>query len=142
VKPLKPELVLPILAVTRWKNRQFTKMELAIIRHALDHFYVYPGDIAEDIVEAESRQGVASNAWTVLCSLEILRMCKTDLTDEARGIVLGRKRNKNKKAKGRWTGVYQLNSRALALAYLARHEGKILPPIVEKCEQLEMAEAV
>lgn len=142
MKSIKPELVLPILAVTRWKYRQFTKMELAIIRHALDHHYVYPGDIAEDIVEAESRQGVASNAWTVLCSLEIIRLCKTDLCDEARGIVLGRKRNTNPKAKGRWTGVYELNHRGLALEYLARHAGEIAPPPVEKFEQLEMAGAV
>src|SRR5580704_2722169 len=117
MKTLKPELVLPILAVTRWKNRQFTKMELAIIRHALDHHYVYPGDIAEDIVEAESRQGIASNCWNVLTALEIIRMCKTDLCDDARGIVLGRKRNTNKKAKSRWTAMYELNNRGLAEEY-------------------------
>jgi len=141
MKPLKPELVLPILAVTRWKNRQFTRMELGIIRHALTHHYVYPGDIPEDIVEADSRQGVASNCWNVLAALEIIKMCKTDLKDAARGIVLGRKRNTNPKAKGRWTGVYELNSRALALEYLARHAAATPPP-AEKFEQLEMAEAV
>src|ERR1019366_2896749 len=137
---IKPELVLPILAVTRWKNRQFTRMELGIIRHALTHHYVYPGDIPEDIVQPADRQGVASNSWTVLVSLEILRLCKTDLTDDARGIVLGRKRNTNPKAKGRWTGVYELNNRGLAQEYLSRHAAATPPP-VEKCEQLEMAEA-
>jgi hypothetical protein len=138
MKTLKPELVLPVLAVSRWKNRQFTKMELAIIRHALKTHYVYPGDIPEDIVTDADRQGVSSNAWTVLVSLEILRMCKTDLCDEARGIVLGRKRNTNKKAKGRWTAVYELNSRERALEYLSRHYVEIAPPETLKCEQLEM----
>lgn len=138
MQPIKPELVLPIVAVTRWKNREFTRMEIAIIRHALANHYVYPGDIPEDIVDEDSRQGVASNGWTVLVALEIIRRSKTGLVDEARGIVLGRKRNRNKKAKGRWTGMYELNNRGLAMSYLERVGATPLPPKPMTVEQLEI----
>lgn len=117
---LKPEVVLPALAVMQWKTREMHKMEAAIVRHALVCHYVYPGDIPEDTVAEASRQGVASNAWNVLEAAEVIQKTPLAFNDEARKIFGGRKRNTNPKAKGRWASVYFLKSRVLAEELLRR----------------------
>ena len=136
MKPLKPETVLPTLAVLTWKAGEMTKMECAIVKHALAHHYVYPGDIPEDTIAKQHRNGVASNCWGVLESAGIIAKCPLSFTDETRKIVGGRKRNVNVRAKGRWTAVYFLASRSLAEALLVRVGAQ--PPLIEQVTQLAL----
>lgn len=117
----KPETVLPILAVQANKHRAFVKVQAAIIQVALSKFYFSPADIPEDIVCEADRQGVVSNSFTVLRSLEIIERVPMDTNNEALGIFGGRTRNTNLKSKGRFVSVYRLRSRALALCWLERN---------------------
>lgn len=114
----KPETVMPMLAVNGFKHQAFVKAQAAVIQAAMRQTYVSPGDIAEETVAKEDRQGVASNAWNTLRCLGILQRVPMSLTMERAGIFGGRIRNKNPHAKGRWCAVYSLSSRALAEAWL------------------------
>lgn len=119
--PLKPEVILPIIAIQANKHRAFVKVQAAIIQVALSKVYFSPADIPEDIVCEADRQGCCSNGWSVLRSLEIIERVPMDLNNEALKIFGGRTRNTNLKSKGRFVSVYRLRSRALALCWLERN---------------------
>ena len=136
MKALKPpETTVPTLAVLTWKHPEMSRMAVAVLHHALGHPCVYPGDIPEDVVREDSRQGVASSVWGWLESAGILRKVPLDYCSEAQKIVYGRKRNTNPHARGRWTAVYTLASRSLAEALLVRLGS---PPPIQPTVQPEL----
>jgi hypothetical protein len=137
MKTLSPELSNAGRAVGNHKPTPYRRLKALIVRAALARLYVYPGDIPEDAVRAEDRQGVASNVWSELWSLEILERLPMNYCDESAGIVNGRKRNTNLHAKGRWTAVYRLASRARALAWLRANGEPVIEPAVVG-EQMEL----
>jgi hypothetical protein len=106
-------------AVNQYKHKLLVKVMACIVRRALVQPYVSAGDVPEDIVGPEHRQGVASNAWNVLRSLEIIEAVPMAFTDEERGIFGGRIQNQNDGAKGRWVAAYRLRSRSAALTWAA-----------------------
>jgi hypothetical protein len=110
-----------LLAVHGNKHPALVRVQAAIVRAALDRFYVSPGDIPEDICAKEDRQGVASNAWNGLRALEIIEPVPLNLVDESRKIFGGRIQNTNPSAKGRWVACYRLKSRGAAVAWLAKN---------------------
>ena len=104
-------------AVHHYKGELLKKVMAHIGRRALVSAYVSAGDVPEDIIAKEHRQGVASNAWNALRSLQIIEMVSLGTTDPACGIFGGRIQNKNEGAKGRWVAAYRLRSRAAAAAW-------------------------
>ena len=104
-------------AVHHYKAKLLKLIMAHIVRRALVQRYVDAGDVPEDIVESEHRQGVASNAWNSLKALEILEPLPLGFNDEAAQIFAGRRLNRNTSAKGRWVSVYRLRSRAAAAAW-------------------------
>ena len=111
--------------VGSWKQDEFVEAQAAILhialaRHRIYPSEFYPGDIPES-VSADSRQGVASNAWTSLRALDIIDRIPITTTRPDCEIYGGRKRNTNPHAKSRWCAVYYLKSRPLAEAWLRRH---------------------
>ena len=104
-------------AVHHYKGELLAKVMAHIVRRALLQAFVSAGDVPEDIVESQHRQGVASNAWNALRSLEIIEALPLGFTDEAAKIFGGRRQNTNPSAKGRWATVYRLRSRAAAVAW-------------------------
>lgn len=112
-------------AVSQYKRELLVKIMAHIIRRALVQTYVFAGDVPEDIVSEEHRQGVASNAWNVLRSLEIIEALPLGYTDAAAGIFGGRKQNPNPGAKGRWACVYRLKSRAAAVTWANRNKVRL-----------------
>ena len=103
--------------VNQFKHRLLVLVMAHIVRRALVQAYVSAGDVPQDIVEKEHRQGVASNAWNVLRSLQIIEAVPMNLSDEERSIFGGRIQNQNAGAKGRWVTAYRLRSRPLAIAW-------------------------
>ena len=124
-------------AVLAYKHALALTVMKFIVRLALRQPYVAPGDVPPDIVAAEHRQGVVSNAWGSLTALEILELLPLNFTDERAEIFGGRKRNPNAGAKGRWTGVYRLRSAALARTWLERN-GEWLPSAETQPRQLDL----
>lgn len=112
-------------AVAQYKHELLVRVMTQILRTALVQAYVSAGDVAEDIIEKEHRQGVASNAWNTLRALEIIEAVPMNLTDEARGIFGGRIQNKNEGAKGRWVTAYRLKSRSAALTWAKANNVRI-----------------
>jgi hypothetical protein len=104
-------------AVNQYKHELLVRVMAHIVRRALVQAYVSAGDVPEDIVAKEHRQGVASNAWNVLRSLEIIEAVPMNLSDEERGIFGGRIQNKNPGRKGSWVAAYRLRSRPAAVAW-------------------------
>lgn len=104
-------------AVNAYKHEQLVRVMAHIVRRALLQTYIFAGDVPEDIVEKCHRQGVASNAWNALRSLEIIEALPLTFNDEAQQIFAGRKQNQNGDAKGRWVSVYRLASLARARAW-------------------------
>jgi len=122
METLKPEIAMPMHLVQSWKQDAFVDAQTAILRLALSTgTYFSPGDIPEDTIDPESRQGVASNAWNSLKALGIIERAPMAVTIQQDGIFGGRKRNGNPHAKGRWCAVYYLKSKSLAIAWLKRH---------------------
>lgn len=109
-------------AVNHNKHKLLVKVMAHIVRRALVQAYVSAGDVPEDIIEKEHRQGVASNAWNALRALEIIKAVPMNLSDEERGIFGGRIQNKNSDAKGRWVTAYRLQSRAAAITWANNNE--------------------
>ena len=108
-------------AVHAYKGKLLIRVMEFIVRRSLLKLYVYPGDVPEDIVPAADRQGVVSNAWGSLDSLEIIEKLPMNFTDVDRAIFGGRKCNTNPGAKRRWTGCYRLKSAAAARTWLERN---------------------
>ncbi len=104
-------------AVHHYKHELLVKVMAHIVRRALLQAYVSAGDVPEDIIAKEHRQGVASNAWNALRSLEIIEAVRLGFTDPMEGIFGGSIKNKNEGAKGRWVTAYRLASRARAVAW-------------------------
>jgi len=104
-------------AVSQYKHELLVRVMAHIVRRALVQAYVSAGDVPEDIVDKEHRQGVASNAWNALRALEIIEAVPMNLSDEARGIFGGRIKNENPGRKGSWVSVYRLYSRAAAVTW-------------------------
>jgi hypothetical protein len=104
-------------AVHHYKGELLKKVMAHILRRALLQAYVSAGDVPEEIVEKEHRQGVASNAWNALRSLEIIEAVPMKFTDEAAKIFGGRIQNENPGRKGAWVTAYRLASRAKAIAW-------------------------
>lgn len=117
MKTLPPPISDAERAVHHYKLELLVKVMAHILRRALIQRFVDAGDVPEDIVEHQHRQGVASNAWNALKALEILEPLPMNFNDERLKIFAGRKLNSNPGAKGRWVTVYQLASRAKALAW-------------------------
>ena len=105
-------------AVMNFKHSLAVKVMVEIVRIALVKERVFPGDLPTDIVAPEHRQGVVSNAWGILRSLEIIRPLSPRVFDEANGIIAGKKQNPHSEAKGRFTMVYELADVAKARAWL------------------------
>jgi hypothetical protein len=112
-------------AVLLYKHKLAVRVMRFIVLLALREPYVSPGDVPEDIVEKQHRQGVASNAWNSLArgKSPVLEKPPLNFSDERFGIFGGRKRNDNSGAKKRWTAAYRIRSRALALTWLERNSG-------------------
>ena len=104
-------------AVNAYKHELLLRVMAHIVRRALVQTHVFAGDVPEDIVAGEHRQGVASNAWNALRALEIIEALPLTHMDEERQIFGGRKLNTNGRAKGRWVTVYRLASLAKARAW-------------------------
>lgn len=113
-------------AVLNYKHALAIRVARHIVILSLRQPYVYPGDVPQDIVEKEHRQGVVSNAWGTLKACEVIVELSPNFSDPAHGIFHGEKCNTNPGAKSRWTGVYRLCSRARALTWLERNGG--VPP--------------
>ena len=127
-------------AVMAYKHKMAIRVMFFIVRLAQRQIYVYPGDVPVDIVAPEHRQGVVSNAWGSLESLEIIERLPMSFTDASREIFGGRKCNKNEGAKSRWTGVYRLKSAAAAQTWLERNAPQPeAAPSRETAEELELA---
>lgn len=114
---LPPQISDAERAVNAYKHELLLKVMAHIVRRALVQTQVFAGDVPEDIVSGEHRQGVASNAWNSLRALEIIEALPLTHTDAERGIFGGRKQNPNADAKGRWVAVYRLASLAKARAW-------------------------
>ena len=112
-------------AVHHYKNELLVKVMAHIVRRALVQRYVSACDVPEDIVTGEHRQGVASNAWNALRSLEIIEALPLAYNDEAAKIFGGRRMNSNPSAKGRWTTVYRLRSRQAAVTWADRNHVRL-----------------
>jgi len=108
-------------AVSQYKHELLVRVMAHILRRALVQDYVSAGDVPEDIIEKEHRQGVASNAWNTLRALEIIEAVPMRLTNEASGIFGGRIQNKNPGAKLRWVTAYRLRSRSAAVTWANRN---------------------
>lgn len=104
-------------AVAQYKHTLLVKVMAHIVRRALVQAHVSANDVPEDIIGAEHRQGVASNAWNVLRSLQIIEAVPMAFTDEAAKIFGGRIQNQNPHRKGAWVTAYRLASRAKAVAW-------------------------
>lgn len=104
-------------AVNQYKHELLVRVMAHIVRRALVQAHVSANDVPEDIVEKMHRQGVASNAWNVLRSLEIIEAVPMAFTDENAKIYGGRIQNLNEGAKGRWVTAYRLRSRAAAVSW-------------------------
>ena len=119
-------------AVAQYKHELLIRVMAHIVRRALVQRYIFAGDVPEDIIEKEHRQGVASNAWNTLRALEIIEPLPLGFNDEAAGIFGGRQQNKNEGAKGRWVAVYRLRSEFRALAWARANKVRLataeLPP--------------
>lgn len=109
-------------AVSQNKHKLLVRVMAHIVRRALVQAYVSAGDVPEDIIEKEHRQGVASNAWNALRALEIIKAVPMNLSDEERGIFGGRIQNKNEGRKGAWVTAYRLQSRAAAITWANNNE--------------------
>ena len=105
-----------------FKHRLAVKVMAEIVRLALQNGRVFPGDLPANIVAPEHRQGVVSNAWGILRSLEIIRPLSPRVFDDAAGIIAGKKQNPHAEAKGRFTMVYELADAAKARAWLRANE--------------------
>lgn len=128
-------------AVSEYKRELLVRVMKAILAVAFTQPYVSAGDIAEDIVTPEHRQGVVSNAWNTLKALELIEQLPVRFMDDANGIVAGRKQNQNEGAKGRWVCAYKLTSLAAARTWLAANGAmKRLPAenFAQKSEALEL----
>ena len=119
-------------AVAGFKREQLLNVEAAIILKAIEKTYVHAGDIPEDIVPADDRQGVASGAWNGVVALEIIERLPLNFNDEDRKIFGGRTRNENPLARGRWVAVYRLRSMKLALTWLERNKPSLRPQDAQK----------
>ena len=106
-------------AVSHFKRPLLVRVMAEIIAVGKRKRYFGAGDVREDIVAAEHRQGVASNAWNALKALEIIEQLPLHVTVEAEGIYGGRMMNKNEGAKGRWVCAYRLINAAKADTWLA-----------------------
>jgi hypothetical protein len=91
---LPPQISDAERAVNAYKHELLMRVETFIVRLALGQVYVCPGDVPEDIVEKEHRQGVTSNAWNGLRSLEIIETLPLNFNDPAHEIFAGRRQNK------------------------------------------------
>ena len=112
-------------AVNAYKHELLIRVMAHIVRRALVQAYVSPGDVPEDIIPKEHRQGVASNAWNSLRALQIIEMVSMGTTDTGRGIFGGRIQNKNGDAKGRWVAAYRLRSRTAAITWANRNQVRL-----------------
>jgi hypothetical protein len=132
-------------AVLHYKHELAVRVMRFIVLLALREPYVSPGDVPEDIVGPDHRQGVVSNAWNGLArgKSPILERPPMNFCDDRFGIFGGRKRNDNGGAKKRWTAAYRLRSRDLALTWLARNGGALMPTpaTIPKDAQLELVAA-
>jgi hypothetical protein len=104
-------------AVHHYKAGLLRLVMAHIVRRALVQTHVSANDVPEDIIEPQHRQGVASNAWNALRSLEIIEAVPMAFTDETAAIYGGRIQNKNPHRKGAWVTAYRLASRAKAVAW-------------------------
>ena len=114
---LPPQISDAERAVNAYKHELLVRVMTHIVRRALVQAYVSAGDVPENIVEAQHRQGVASNAWNALRAIQIIEAVPMNLSDAARQIFGGRIQNKNGDAKGRWVTAYKLRSRAAAISW-------------------------
>jgi hypothetical protein len=127
-------------AVNAYKHELLVRVMAHIVRCALVQAYVSAGDVPEEIVEKEHRQGVASNAWNALRALEIIEAVPMNFTDESRQIFGGRSQNKNGDAKGRWVTVYRLYSRAAAITWADKNNVRLADSVLPAAEpkQIEL----
>lgn len=112
-------------AVAHYKHELLVRVMAHILRRALVQAYVSAGDVPEDIIAKEHRQGVASNAWNALAALQIIERVSLGTTDPERGIFGGRIQNKNPDAKGRWVAAYRLRSRSAAITWANRNHVRL-----------------
>jgi hypothetical protein len=127
-------------AVMNFKHSLAVKVMARIVTLALHNDRVFPGDLPADLVAQEHRQGVVSNAWGILRSLEIIRPLSPRVFDDAAGIIAGKKQNPHPDAKGRMTMVYELADSAKARAWLRANsiEGHELRVESRKQSELEL----
>ncbi len=111
-------------AVSAFKHALMTKVMRYIVEKALLQPTVYPGDVPVDIVDAEHRQGVVSNAWGSLRALGIIAPLPVRYFNDEQGIIAGKKINPHDGAKGRMVMVYSIASRQLALTWMERNGGR------------------
>ena len=104
-------------AVSQYKHELLVRVMAHIVRRALVSAHISAGDVPEDIVAKEHRQGVASNAWNALRALEIIEAVPMKFTDEAAKIYGGRIQNHNEGRKGAWVTAYRLKSRSAAITW-------------------------
>ena len=114
---LPPDISDAERAVSQYKRELLVRVMAHILRRALVQAYVSAGDVPEDIIAREHRQGVASNAWNALRAIQIIEAVPMSLTDPERGIYGGRIQNRNGDAKGRWVAAYRLRSRSAAITW-------------------------
>jgi hypothetical protein len=119
-------------AVNAYKHELLVRVMAHIVRRALVQAHVSANDVPEDIIEAQHRQGVASNAWNALRALQIIEAVPMKFTDEAAKIFGGRIQNTNPHRKGAWVTAYRLRSRKAAVTWANANHVRLseadLPP--------------
>ena len=136
----KPETVVPMLAMSAWKHELLVKAQRTILHAALSAYPhpFGPGDETDLPEMAGHEQGVVSNAWNALRCAEIIERVSITYSEPSRAIHGGRRRNPDPKDKGRWTAMYRLRSRPLALEWLKRHGFETKEPVETKQEDLPL----
>jgi hypothetical protein len=125
-------------AVHHHKHDLLVRVMAHIVRCALVQTYVFAGDVPEDIVAKADRQGVASNAWNALRSLQIIEALPLTFNDPDKAIFAGRKQNQNGGAKGRWVSVYRLRSRSHALTWASQNGIRLAEAEIKRPVQVEL----
>jgi hypothetical protein len=121
MKTPSPEISDAMRAVSAYKHDLMVNVQREILRVALRQPFFSSNDIAEDIIAPEHRQGVVSNAWNSLASLEIIERLPMTYFDEPAQILAGRIKSTHKGRKSAWNCAYRLRSRSLAETWLDRN---------------------
>ena len=105
-----------------WKHAEIQRAAVAIVQAGLAELTAGRGHFGPDNIPESitfDGQGIVGSAVHMLRAANVIRDCWLHRPTE--GIVHGRRASKRPSANGRKIALYQLTSRAMAEAYLARN---------------------